>query len=172
MELASSIGLVMDWVGYSRKNLLMPEQQVFPQRGWGEEMEYLRRHRESGAREIKGNGYTLGPITGDHWFVWVADRTIREDLVGTDRVINIMMFDIDETVRECFYTEQYKTGKRADEEVDDDKKEDDKKEEDDDQGEGEEIKRISKEMTKKAGIDALVPGAVIDSRAFEPCGYR
>ena len=119
-------------------------------------MEYLRMHREKGSREINGNGYTLGPVTGDHWFVWVADRTVREDVVGTDRVINIMMFDIDEKVRKCFYTGQYK--------ADDDKKE----------GEGEnieEIKRISEEMTRRAGIDQLVPGAVIDSRAFEPCGY-
>jgi S-adenosylmethionine decarboxylase len=26
-------------------------------------------------------------------------------------------------------------------------------------------------MTKAAGIDQLVPGATIDPRAFEPCGY-
>ena len=32
-------------------------------------------------------------------------------------------------------------------------------------------RRISNEMTKAAGIDRLVPGATIDPRAFEPCGY-
>ncbi|GMI10019.1 hypothetical protein TrRE_jg5219, partial [Triparma retinervis] len=165
-------GLVMDWVGYSRKNLLMPEQQVFPQRGWGEEMDYLRRHREGGMREINGNGYTLGPVTGDHWFVWVADRTVREDVVGTDRVINIMMFDIDERVRECFYTEQYKgggKGGRGNSDGPDRATEggcDDKKDDDEDAAEGEaDIRRISEEMTKKAGIDRLVPGAASCSYA-------
>lgn len=29
----------------------------------------------------------------------------------------------------------------------------------------------AEDMTSKSGIDQLVPGAVIDARAFEPCGY-
>ena len=32
-------------------------------------------------------------------------------------------------------------------------------------------KRISIDQTKYADIDALVRGATIDPRAFEPCGY-
>jgi hypothetical protein len=31
--------------------------------------------------------------------------------------------------------------------------------------------RTGKEMTKKAGIDLLCPGAQIDDQAFTPCGY-
>ena len=96
-----------------------------------------------------GSGYTLGPVTGDHWFVWVADRTLRNEVVGTDRVINIMMFDIDEDVAEKFYSERYE-----------DREEDEKKEK-----EGmTRIQRISGEMTREAGIQQLVPGATIDPR--------
>jgi S-adenosylmethionine decarboxylase len=39
------------------------------------------------------------------------------------------------------------------------------------ESEEEEVKRISFEQTKAAGIDALCPGATFDPRAFEPCGY-
>jgi S-adenosylmethionine decarboxylase len=101
---------------------------------------------------LDGSGYTLGPVTGDHWFVFVADQTIRVDPVSdTDRVLNIMMFDVDPDVARLFYYENYET--------------------DDDESKDAKTTRISKEMTAKSGIDALVPGAIIDPRAFEPCGY-
>ena len=67
-----------------------------------------------------------------------------------------MMFDIDRTVAGKFYTDQYPSP-----ETGEDKKD----------TTNSVIKRISMEMTKSAGIDALVPGATIDPRAFEPCGY-
>jgi S-adenosylmethionine decarboxylase len=102
---------------------------------------------------LDGSGYTLGPVTADHWFVFVADQTIRSrnlDL-DTDRVLNIMMFDIDEDVANFFFYDNY------------DKKKGESKEE--------ETKRISSEQTVKSGISALCPGAIFDPRAFEPCGY-
>ena len=74
---------------------------------------------------------------------------MRNEVVGTDRVINIMMFDIDEDVAEKFYSERYE-----------DREEDEKKEK-----EGmTRIQRISGEMTREAGIQQLVPGATIDPR--------
>ncbi|GMH76998.1 hypothetical protein TrVE_jg4532 [Triparma verrucosa] len=155
LELASELGLVLDWVGYSRKNLMRPEEQLYPHTSWEQEMKYIQEHKDFTDR-LCGSGYTLGPVTGDHWFVWVADRTLRNEVVGTDRVINIMMFDIDEDVAEKFYSERYE-----------DREEDEKKEK-----EGmTRIQRISGEMTREAGIQQLVPGATIDPRAFEPCGY-
>ena len=102
---------------------------------------------------LDGAGYTLGPITDDHWFVFVADQTIRSRSLelDTDRVLNIMMFDIDKDVASLFYYDNY------------DKKKGESKEE--------ETKRISSEQTVKSGIDALCPGAIFDPCAFEPCGY-
>ena len=98
--------------------------------------------------------YTLGPVTSDHWFVFVADHTKRyaEDN-DTDRVLNIMMFDIDQDVAQTFYYDRYEARVGPDE------------------TDEEATKRISMEQTKSAGIDTLVPGATIDPRAFEPCGY-
>jgi len=85
--------------------------------------------------------------------VFVADQTIRSRSLDldTDRVLNIMMFDIDEEVANLFYYNNY------------DKLKGETKEE--------ETKRISHEQTVKSGINALCPGAIFDPRAFEPCGY-
>ena len=147
IKVAYTLDLVLDWVGYSRKNLMMPEMQLWPHGSWEEEMRYIVEHREL-TSGLNGNGYTLGPVTGDHWFVWVADRTIRSDIVGTDRVLNIMMFDIHPQVAEHFFYHRYQAAGAPDDK-----------------------ERIGAEMTARAGINELVPGASVDPRAFEPCGY-
>lgn len=153
IELGRKIGLEIDWLGYNRKNFSFPGDQMFPHGSFHQEMDYLYSHRNLCER-LNGNGYTLGPVTSDHWFVFVADHTRRYDPDNdTDRVLNIMMFDIDEDVAQKFYYEQYEARISPDE------------------TEEEATKRISMEQTKSAGIDALVPGATIDPRAFEPCGY-
>jgi len=150
IELAKKIGLELDWVGYSRKNFSFPGDQCHPHQSFNQEISYLGSHR-SLSKKLNGNGYTLGPVTGDHWFVYVADQTLRSaNLLYTDRVLNIMMFDIDESVAKLFYYDQYC---RENEDSDD------------------ATRRISFAQTKAAGIDSLCPGALLDSRAFQPCGY-
>uniref|UniRef100_A0A7S2YHD0 adenosylmethionine decarboxylase n=1 Tax=Entomoneis paludosa TaxID=265537 RepID=A0A7S2YHD0_9STRA len=152
IDLGHRLGLEIDWVGYSRKNFNFPGDQSFPHQSFQQELDYLYSHRSLCDR-LDGNGYTLGPVTGDHWFVYVADHTTRKTSeFDTDRVLNIMMFDIDETVAQKFHYDQYKTG------IEGESKDD-------------EMNRISKEQTVKSGINELCPGAVIDPRAFEPCGY-
>lgn len=153
IDLARKLGLEIDWVGYSRKNFNFPGDQAFPHQSFHQELDYLYGHRNLSKR-LHGNGYTLGPVTGDHWFVFVADHTNRTRSleVDTDRVLNIMMFDIDEDVAKLFYYDQY------DQNIGGETK-------------AEEVKRISNEQTFDSGIQALCPGAIIDARAFEPCGY-
>jgi len=156
IEQAHKIGLVLDWIGYSRKNFLFPDDQLFPHTSFHQEINYINRHKHL-SHSLAGNGYTLGPVTNDHWFVWVADRTNRmNSQIDTDRVINIMMFDIEQSVSAKFNFDVYE-------------KEGDK----DSTGAitTDASRRISMAMTKSAGIDQLVPGATIDPRAFEPCGY-
>ncbi|KAL7531481.1 hypothetical protein ACHAWF_003783 [Thalassiosira exigua] len=155
IELGKKVGLEVDWLGYSRKNFSFPGDQAFPHGSFHQEMEYLYSHR-SLCERLDGNGYTLGPVTGDHWFVFVADHTRRASPDGdhdADRVLNIMMFDIDEDVAQKFYYDRYEARNGPDETED------------------ESVRRISDEQTDAAGIRALVPGAKIDARAFEPCGY-
>ena len=152
IELGKKLGLEIDWVGYSRKNFNFPGDQVFPHQSFDQELNYLYEHR-SLCERLDGNGYTLGPVTSDHWFVFVADHSNRAtaEEPDTDRVLNIMMAGIDEDVADMFVYSNYQ------------KIEGESKEE--------ETKRISREQTARSGIDALCPGAIIDPRAFEPCGY-
>mmetsp|Transcript_11390 Transcript_11390/g.10897 ORF Transcript_11390/g.10897 Transcript_11390/m.10897 type:complete len:420 (-) Transcript_11390:262-1521(-) len=154
IEAARRLDLTLDWVGYSRKNFNFPEDQCFPHGSFNQELKYLFDHRNL-SNKLDGHGYTLGPVTDDHWFVFVADKTIRsqvEDL-HNDRVLNIMMFDFDMDVAACFYYDKYK--QRISE----------------DETEDESVRRISFEQTKASGIDLLYPEATFDPRAFEPCGY-
>jgi len=151
-SLTNCLSSEIDWVGYSRKNFNFPGDQAFPHQSFHQELDYLDSHRNLCER-LDGNGYTLGPINSDHWFVFVADQTIRSRNLelDTDRVLNIMMFDIDEDVANMFFYDNYekKKGESKDEEV----------------------ARISHEQTVNSGISALCPGALFDPRAFEPCGY-
>jgi S-adenosylmethionine decarboxylase len=165
INLGKKLGLEIDWVGYSRKNFNFPEDQMFPHGSFHEELEYMQRHRALSER-LEGNGYTLGPITSDHWFVFVADKTVRSHNIelDTDRVLNIMMFDIDPEVANLFYYDRYQKKKQI-------ANPDEAAGVDDEESKEKETRRVSKDMTRAAGIDALVPGAVVDPCAFEPCGY-
>jgi S-adenosylmethionine decarboxylase len=153
IDMGRKLGLEIDWVGYSRKNFNFPGDQAFPHQSFHQELDYLYGHR-SLCERLDGNGYTLGPVTGDHWFVFVADHTSRSNAleIDTDRVLNIMMFDIDEAVAQIFTYDHYEQQK-------------------DGETKQEETERIGAEQTIKSGINALCPGAIIDPRPFEPCGY-
>jgi S-adenosylmethionine decarboxylase len=152
IELGRRLDLELDWVGYSRKNFNFPDDQCFPHGSFTQELEYLYGHRRL-CEKLDGNGYTLGPITSDHWFLFVADQTVRSKPdMDNDRVLNIMMFDIDLDVAELFYYSNYEGRMEG-------------------ETEEEATRRISFAQTKAAGIDALCPGALFDPRAFEPCGY-
>jgi S-adenosylmethionine decarboxylase len=153
IDLGRKVGLEIDWVGYSRKNFNYPGDQAFPHQSFHQELDYLYSHRGLCER-LDGNGYTLGPVNADHWFVYVADHTVRAHSLelDTDRVLNIMMFDIDENVSKLFYYDQYEQDRPG-------------------ESKDAEVLRISREQTVASGINELCPGAIIDPRAFEPCGY-
>jgi len=137
LKFATAVGVELEWLGYSRKNYNFPGDQAFPHSSFDQELSFIKSH-SSLCERLDGSGYVLGPVTGDHWFVYVADKCDRPSYLSTDKVINIMMFDMDESCAKTFYKEKYAT---------------------------------AKEMTCHSGIAALVPGAVIDDCAFEPCGY-
>jgi S-adenosylmethionine decarboxylase len=156
LEFADAIGMHLTWVGYSRKNLMFPSAQEWPHSSFDNEIRYIHTHEHLQNR-LKGNGHILGPITGDHWFVYVADHSLPlapslvdpsadNSLVlptppsasSDNLTINLMMFDLPEEVLDTFWMKKCPTGK---------------------------------EMTMMSGINNLCPGASIDEKAFEPCGY-
>lgn len=137
LKMTKQLGMELEWVGYSRKNYSFPGDQMWPHCSFSEEMSYLKSHAHLSAR-LNGSGHILGPLTGDHWFVYVADQCRRPSYLCNDRTINIMMFDMHPSVAQLFYKSECPT---------------------------------AREMTKRTGICDLVPGAIIDDFAFEPCGY-
>lgn len=105
------MGMQLEWVGYSRKNFTFPGDQLFPHSSFEQELAYLRSHAHLSKR-LDGAGHVLGPVTGDHWFVYVADKASRPNFTATDRTINIMMFDMHPEVAACFYKARCSTGRQ------------------------------------------------------------
>lgn len=141
LHFADELGLELTWVGYSRKNLNNPSAQKWPHSSFDDEIRFLSSH-EKLQRRLRGNGYILGPVTSDHWFVYCADHSeIPTSLISPDSrdvTINMMMFDMPASVRDIFFKENIDS---------------------------------AREMTIKSGIFGLCPGALIDDCAFTPCGY-
>ena len=67
----------LTWVGYSRKNLQNPSAQLWPHSNFDDEIRYIDTHKQLQNR-LRGSGHILGPVTGDHWFVYVADHSITD----------------------------------------------------------------------------------------------
>ncbi|KAG5193024.1 S-Adenosylmethionine decarboxylase [Tribonema minus] len=143
------LGMELEWVGYSRKNFTFPGDQLYPHASFEQELDYLRQHQHLSAR-LDGSGHVLGPVTGDHWFVYVADKYDRPNFTATDRVINIMMFDLHPDCAAKFVRGDAAAG--AD-------------------GTAVSARAAGRDMTVASGVADLVPGATVDACAFEPCGY-
>jgi hypothetical protein len=60
-------------------------------------MNYLKTHFP------EGSAFLMGPLTGDHWFVFVADYVDRPTEQCVDRTLDIMMFGLDEDVAKLFF---------------------------------------------------------------------
>lgn len=141
LEYSDQLGMELTWVGYSRKNLNNPDAQHWPHSSFSDEIKFLSSHEKLQSR-LQGSGHILGPVTGDHWFVYIADPHPEYQLLleapTMERTINLMMFGIASNVCELFFQ---KSGLSA------------------------------KEMTIKSGINTLCPGFTIDETSFTPCGY-
>lgn len=144
---ADKLGMELTWVCYSRKNLTRPLAQLYPHSNFDDEISFISSHEKLQSR-LRGSGHILGPVTGDHWFVYVADHSakIAPSMVPVSNItnstetltINMMMFDLAPSVCQQFFLKNNAT---------------------------------AQDMTMKSGIANLVPGATIDACAFEPCGY-
>jgi len=130
----TEIGMELEWVGYTRKNFTFPHKQLFPHTSPEDEVRFLK-----GLFDFNIEAFVLGPITGDHWFVIIADHSNRPAEISHDRTVDLMMFDLDPEVAAQFMNTPEDP--------------------------------VHKEVTLKAGIDTIMPKAVIQEWAFTPCGY-
>ena len=119
---ASKIGLEVSWFQYSRKNFLFPEKQHSPHKTFDMEVKFLEEIFPS------GRPFVMGPMTSDHWYLFVADfidrgdRTARGDgwceaarglgavcdakdgrkVMDKDQMLNVYMYGIDPHVAQLF----------------------------------------------------------------------
>jgi len=99
LEYAKHCQLQVEYVMYSRKNFLFPEKQVYPHIDWRFEIEYLDRH-------FDGQSYILGPITKDHWYLYVADYSEPCDAASKEVTLEIMMHKLDRMAAAQFYRKE------------------------------------------------------------------
>lgn len=183
LKYADELKMEVESVVYSRKNLTCPTAQMWPHSSFGEEIKYINTHANLQER-LHGNGYILGPVTGDHWFIYVADLTpsFTESLIKNDSAADVTSITKDNANTlprsvssssipllpslcgsNSIYSKQHSDRTLNMMMF----------------GLATEVcanffqKNVAtgKEMTKKSGISLLCPGALIDETSFEPCGY-
>lgn len=91
--------VTVEFVQFSRSNYLYESEQEFPHGSFQSEASYLDSHFQG------GTPYTLGPISGPTWHIWIADYT--EPNISaynfTDQTIEIIMYGLDDRVMQHFY---------------------------------------------------------------------
>lgn len=98
VELGKRFNLVPEWLGYSRKDFLYPQEQIYPHQSFRDEVKFLQKYFP------EGEGFVMGPITGDHWYVFTAEPKLDRCLADSaDRNLDMMMFGIDPEVAKLFY---------------------------------------------------------------------
>ena len=80
---AQALGMKVEWLAYTRKDFIFPTVQKFPHRDPNEEVNYLKE------RYPEGHAFVMGPLTGDHWFVFVADYLDRSTDNCVDRTLDV-----------------------------------------------------------------------------------
>mmetsp|Transcript_41541 Transcript_41541/g.101941 ORF Transcript_41541/g.101941 Transcript_41541/m.101941 type:complete len:407 (+) Transcript_41541:381-1601(+) len=181
LESAEKVGLEVSYFQYSRKNFLFPEQQEYPHTSFDQECHYMSQLFDD------GHPYVFGPLTGDHWYVFVADRISRTHVDGTprdgsdrDQTLNIYMYDIDPVVAQLFMRADpliiptILQGGEASNQEEGGANNNIKKIEGgfDHSDYGQTFSTTSQEATERSGIAKLIPdGAVVHDHLFEPCGY-
>jgi S-adenosylmethionine decarboxylase len=97
LEFATRFNLALELVMFSRKNFLFPDVQVFPHTCWQDEGAYLSQY-------FDGQSYILGPLTNDHWYLWLADYSDSDcSSSNKDLTLEIMMHNLDRNAALNFY---------------------------------------------------------------------
>ncbi|EFA85685.1 S-adenosylmethionine decarboxylase [Heterostelium album PN500] len=95
-EVAKECGLEIEMVLFSRKNLNNPHKQIFPHCSFNDEIDYLN-------KTFDGQAYVMGPLTKDHWNLYIADMRKNNTLQRTEQTFEVMMHDLDPEVMKQFF---------------------------------------------------------------------
>lgn len=99
LEYAHICDLDVEFVQYSRKNFVFPQHQLFPHTDWSAEIEYLDNH-------FDGSSYILGPLTQDHWYLYIADYSEQESEITKETTLEVMMHHLSKPACQSFYRKE------------------------------------------------------------------
>lgn len=145
---AQALDMAVTYVCYSRRNFLFPDRQLYPHCSFENEIAILN-------AQFDGHAFILGPVTGVHWHLYVADMRTEEDSArGPQQTFEMMMTGLDPAKMRQFYRVA-----SADVVAVPALKED------------RNGAALAKPITKSSGLAALFAGADTDEFLFDPCGY-
>jgi len=100
IEYAEAVDTKPEFLSFTRKNFNFPQKQPHPHTGFDAETEYLNQY-------FRGESYVLGPVTGDHWHIYIADLSEEQQYSrNPDQTLEIMMSDLDRSAMNHFYRGQ------------------------------------------------------------------
>lgn len=167
LDAAKKAGAEPDFLQFSRSNFLFPNQQHFPHRAFHEETDYL--NEQLG---IAGDAFILGSLNGARWHLYIWDFNLVQAKEYQQQTLEIIMFNLDQNKMKTFYNRNPQVIETEQEQ----------KEQPQEEKSTATLSASSPvgvghpcssgaEATEVSGISALLPGAVIDSHLFTPCGY-
>jgi len=99
LEFAEGYQMEVEFVMFSRKNYLFPQKQVGFHSHWASEVEYLN-------SIFEGTSYVLGPQSGDHWHLYLADYSEQSRIISPEKTLEIMMHKLAPEVGASFYRKE------------------------------------------------------------------
>merc|ERR1712137_8053 len=97
IKYSQQVSLSVDFVTYSHKSFTEPDLQHGPYRTFETEIEELNKF-------FPGQGYTLGPMNEDRWFIYVADLSeCPSNKDEAEQTIEIIMSHLDRKAMAQFY---------------------------------------------------------------------
>lgn len=100
LDIGKEQGLECEWMCYSRKNFLAPEEQPHEHQSMEQEVEVCKK-----VFGPVGDAYVLGPLTGEHWLFYEAlYLEVINYAERGDFTIDVMMYDLPKDVQEVFHT--------------------------------------------------------------------
>mmetsp|Transcript_11225 Transcript_11225/g.16838 ORF Transcript_11225/g.16838 Transcript_11225/m.16838 type:complete len:391 (+) Transcript_11225:201-1373(+) len=96
LEFAKSLSLEVEFVMYCRKNFMFPAAQLHPHSSFDCEIDALK-------QLFNGDAYVLGPLTGEHWNLYIADYSRQDPENEMSQTLEIMMTELDREVMSYFH---------------------------------------------------------------------
>lgn len=98
--LTRKYNLQLEWLSYSRKNFSLPNEQLEMHTSFQAEVAYLQQTLDTPAF---GSAHVIGPVTSDHWLMYVYDACDKPMEDSRDRTLHVLMQDLAPSVAQLFF---------------------------------------------------------------------